>query len=73
MILPEVWPIRNQKVWPIGNRRDWPFVACKFGRSGTLSDRQVLWPFRNQSLALSEPKFGPFGTVTMVLSMKKRA
>ena len=33
-----------------------------FGLSGTDGAKQAVWPFRNQSLALSEPKFGPFGT-----------
>jgi hypothetical protein len=28
--------------------------------------KQEVWPFRNQNLALSEPKFGPFGTLWIV-------
>lgn len=32
--------------------------------------RQDVWPFRNQNLALSEPKFGPFGTVWIVSSLR---
>ena len=35
--------------------------------------RQDVWPFRNQSLALSEPKFGPFGTLWIFFSFMNKS
>jgi len=58
----EVWPIRNLKFGRSGTLAQSINMWAKFGLSGTRFACGSLWPFRNQSLALSEPKFGPFGT-----------